>query len=152
MGQANPTKQPDDTRTKEQENRVNLAPLLGAATALMMESPLHQHLFISDMKWLLLPPLQLQQFRIFRKEGVPIGFISWAFLDEEAEERMLTGQIRLRPNEWNNGERLWLIDIVSPFGLYDDLIETVKREIFPGKEINYIQKTFETRKVLKFSK
>jgi cytolysin-activating lysine-acyltransferase len=132
---------------KEQEKansggqKVNLAPLLGAATALMMESPAHQHMFLADMKWLLIPPLQLQQFRIFRKGDVPIAYVSWAFLDEDTEKRVSNGQIKLRPDEWSKGESAWIIDLVAPFGGHDDILKALKKETLKGRKIHFLQAT-----------
>lgn len=118
---------------------MNLAPLLGAAIALMMESPFHQHMFLADMKWLLIPPLQLQQFIFFRKDETPIAFASWALLDSETEARVSKGQMRLKPEEWNKGDRLWIIDIVAPLGAHDDIIKKVKEERFPDQSLNFLQ-------------
>ena len=39
---------------------------LGQIVALMMQSPAHEHMFLSDMKWLVAPAVALRQFRIFR--------------------------------------------------------------------------------------
>lgn len=118
---------------------MNLAPLLGAAIALMMESPFHQHMFLADMKWLLIPPLQLQQFIFFRKHETPIAFASWALLDSETEARVSKGQMRLKPEEWNKGDRLWIIGIVASLGAHDDIIKKVKEERFPDQSLNFLQ-------------
>jgi len=38
--------QKQDNDNKDTEQKVNLAPLFGAATALMVESPFHRHMFL----------------------------------------------------------------------------------------------------------
>jgi cytolysin-activating lysine-acyltransferase len=105
----------------------------------MMESPTHQHLFLADMKWLVLPPVMLRQFRLFRQNGHPFAYASWAMLTEEAEARVKTGQTRLRPDEWTGGDRLWLIDLIAPFGAQQEIIRDLKDKVFGGKAVKTLQ-------------
>jgi hemolysin-activating ACP:hemolysin acyltransferase len=46
---------------------------------------------------------------------VPRAFVSWAYLSEEAETRFLRGD-RLTTQDWMSGDRLWLMDLVAPYG------------------------------------
>ena len=70
---------------------------------------------------------------------MPVAFVSWAFLDEEAEERVSKGQMRLRPDEWKRGDKVWLIDVVSPFGGSDAILSSIKEQIFPEQTVHYFQ-------------
>ncbi len=132
-------KVPSAEEVAGQQRKLNLVPVLGAISALMLDSPMHQHLFINDLKWLVVPPLRLQQFRLFQKDGMPVAFISWAFLDGEIEERVATGHMRLRPDEWNRGDRPWLVDIIAPFGGQDDALQKIKETVFPEQQLKFLQ-------------
>ena len=123
----------------KETGRTDLSAIVGAIAGLMMESPVHQHLFLSDMKWLVVPPVRLRQFRLFRRDGMPIAYASWAFLTEEAEARMKKGQVRLRPDEWNAGERRWLVDLIAPFGGQEQLVQHVKQKVFENKPLKMLQ-------------
>jgi len=58
----------------------------------------------------LLQPFNLNQYKIFYKDNQISAFICWAFLDEEYEEHFkLTSEV----NNWNCGDRVWLVDLVS---------------------------------------
>lgn len=58
----------------------------------------------------LLQPFNLNQYKIFYKDNQVSAFICWAFLDAEYEEHFkLTSQV----NNWNCGDRVWLVDLVS---------------------------------------
>ena len=58
----------------------------------------------------LLQPFNLNQYKIFYKDNQISAFICWAFLDAEYEEHFkLTSQV----NNWNCGDRVWLVDLVS---------------------------------------
>ena len=91
--------------SKQSGERIDISPLLGVVSALMMDSPAHQHFFLADMKWLVFPPVLQRQFRIYRNKGVPFAYVCWAFVNEETEVRLKAGEVRLRPDEWNNGDK-----------------------------------------------
>jgi len=63
------------------------AQILGQVCWLMMQSPAHKHMFVTDMEWLAIPAVISKQFRLYRTEKSPWAFVSWAFLDVEAENR-----------------------------------------------------------------
>ena len=64
-----------------------------------------------------------------------LAFASWAFLNEEAEQRLMTGKGRIAPGMWNSGDRVWLMDLVAPFGGRDDALKELKSAVFPGRTV-----------------
>ncbi|MGL4094406.1 toxin-activating lysine-acyltransferase [Agrobacterium cavarae] len=107
---------------------------VGHAVWLMSRSPLHKHLMITDIEWLVTPPIILGQFRLWEKSGNPLAFASWAYLNDEAEERIVTNGIRrLLPTDWKSGDQLWLIDFICPFGDHELVIKELKTLAVPGK-------------------
>ena len=117
---------------KSAPRRFDAVETLGSAVWLIMQSPAHQHLFATDFEWLLVPPIRLRQFRVFRRKGMPIAFASWAFLDEAVEARLAGGTVRLAPKDWRSGDRPWLIDLVAPFGGVNELVAHLKAQVFKG--------------------
>ncbi len=67
----------------------NLSELLGQAAWVMMRSAPHRHLFVGDLEWLLLPPIACKQFRLWRRDNMPVAFASWALLSDEVEARLI---------------------------------------------------------------
>ena len=113
---------------------------VGHACWLMSRSPLHKHLMLTDLEWLVLPPILLSQFRLWQKGGMPLGFASWAYLGEEASERLVEKGIRrLMPTDWKSGGDLWLIDFVAPLGGQEVMIQELKEKIFAGKSFKSLQ-------------
>ncbi len=110
---------------------------------LMLLSPAHKHLFIADLEWLVLPPVMARQFRLFRKDGRVIAYASWALLTEEAETRFSDGGTRgvrrLAPADWTAGDRLWLVDVIAPFGGADGVIKELREKVFAGRKIKTLQ-------------
>ncbi|SDF58063.1 MULTISPECIES: toxin-activating lysine-acyltransferase [Thalassobaculum] len=125
--------------------RDDMTRLLGQIVSLMGQSPAHRHIFISDLEWLVLPPLTKRQVRIWRRRterGVaPMVYASWAMVTEEVEKRLLQGQNRLRPNEWDGGSIPWLIDLVAPYGGGDAALNELVDQTFGGKAIKALVPT-----------
>ena len=130
-----------------QDNPNDPSGLLGAAVWLMLSSSAHKHLFVTDFEWLVVPPILAKQFRLFRRNNVPVGFISWALLDDEVEARIINGSVKLAPNEWTRGKKFWIIDVIAPFGGGDDMLKDLKENVFKDQVVKYIQADDDGRRV-----
>lgn len=110
----------------------------GEAVWLMSQMPSHKHMFLSDLEWLIQPPISHQQIRMFREKGLPVAFVTWALLDEEVEQRVIGGNVRLKPGDWKSGDRPWIMDIVCPFGGVQKVLDEVKKTVFPNQTVKTI--------------
>lgn len=125
--------------------RDDMTRLLGQIVSLMGQSPSHRHIFLADLEWLVLPPLTKRQVRIWRRRtergAAPVVYASWAMVTEEVEQRLLQGQHRLRPEEWDGGNIPWLIDLVAPYGGGDAALNELVEQTFGGKAIKALVPT-----------
>ena len=101
-------------------NKPTVSHMLGEITWLLTQSPTHKHFALADLEWLVMPPLLLEQYRVFHGETTPVGVALWASLSAEAEAKLNAGVGRLRPDEWKSGDRLWLVDLITPFATPDN--------------------------------
>lgn len=99
------------------------AEVIGAVTWLWMHSKRHRELPLMALSQALVPPVKTQQFILVngsRENGrvVPVAYIAWANLSEDAESRYLHAGATafLRPEDWSSGDRSWITDWVCPFG------------------------------------
>jgi cytolysin-activating lysine-acyltransferase len=114
---------------------VQASQVFGQVVSTMMQSPAHRHLLLSDLEWRVIPPIALQQYRLVQHKGAPAGFISWAFVDEETEQRLQQPDFRLRPQDWKSGERVWIIDVVTPPQQAKALVDKLTAELFKDREV-----------------
>jgi cytolysin-activating lysine-acyltransferase len=84
--------------------------------ALLARSPVHRTWSIADTERLILPPLALGQCLLIWDQGRVVAFASYARLTEEAEAGYLDGSRKLQPGDWNAGDRIWLVDVIAPYG------------------------------------
>ena len=104
--------------------------LLAQVIWLMTKSKQHRRWYFSDIENLVMPPIRLGQCIVFRHRKRPIGYLSWAFLDDEAEHAFVYGARESRPADWNSGDSMWWMDFVAPFGDLKKMGRQV-RKMFP---------------------
>ena len=105
---------------------------------LMNQIPSQRHHFYIDIDWHIMPPLVLNQAKLFMKEGVPRAYVSWALVNDDVQQRLAQGDLRLAPREWKSGKHLWLIDLVTPFGSPEAVIKELREQMFPTQSIKAV--------------
>jgi cytolysin-activating lysine-acyltransferase len=115
-----------------------IAEALGQVVWLLSQSRTHRELKIKDLEWSFMPALMAEQFRVFRfgplpglekldpasfapagftkenLEQLPLGVAIWAKLSAAAEAKLEKGEKLFAP-EWSSGDRVWLVELISPF-------------------------------------
>tara|TARA_R100000700_G_scaffold40154_2_gene54930 strand:- start:1699 stop:2214 length:516 start_codon:yes stop_codon:yes gene_type:complete len=91
---------------------------------------------LRSIKRVIAPAVLLNQYKIFRYAKKPVGFVTWAFFDEEAHNSFVHNFRLLRPSDFHSGNRLWIMDVCTradaPKGL-------------PRKMIRYLRERFADR-------
>ena len=122
--------------------------VLGQVVWLMMNMPQYRHVFLADLEWMVLPPILLNQYRLFHAGNRAVAFAAWAYLSEEAEARLQGPNPRLAPAEWKSGDRLWLIDLHAPFGHQDLALKELCATALNGKPFKMHRWTPQGRQVV----
>ena len=123
---------------KAQAQRVlDKLPLLGPVTWLMMQPGPGRHAFIADLEWRVMPPLVIDQAKLYMRDGMPLAFVTWAQLSEPVAARYRQAPHHLAPAEWRSGEQPWIIDLFAPFGGAQDVLKDL-HSTFPGKTIRQL--------------
>lgn len=95
---------------------------LGAMTFLASLSRYHKTRPLAQVQAGFDIPLRLSQYRVLRSNGYPRAFFTWAGLSPEAERHFAVDHAPLRPEQWNSGDSLWVVDLAAPFGHLDQVI------------------------------
>ncbi|MDZ7277220.1 toxin-activating lysine-acyltransferase [Pantoea eucrina] len=114
------------------DGNINEAEVFGSAVWLWMHSAQHRDAPLHTLPDLLLPIVKARQFVIASRGDQPVFFLSWMWLDAEAEQRYLTQPaIFTRQQDWQSGDRLWIRDWIAPFGDTPLMRQFVLQELFP---------------------
>ncbi|MBW4604999.1 MAG: toxin-activating lysine-acyltransferase [Calothrix sp. FI2-JRJ7] len=133
----NTTKSHILTPDKQQTNRIKSFSvqqrlnMIGSITHLMMSSPLHRKYNVADIAERFVPALIHNQFRYYEINGSPIGFVNWAWLSDEAEQKFMTGKYVLNLDEWLGGNNLWFPEFIAPFGHARLIVKDLRTNILP---------------------
>ncbi|NRA88503.1 MAG: toxin-activating lysine-acyltransferase, partial [Rhizobiales bacterium] len=107
--------------------------LIGDILRLWLVSNKHRSNNMLLFETLCMPPIHLNQFRIYRHNGRPIGYVVWAFLTEELGKQYIVGDFDFKSEYWNSGDQLWFIDVIAPYGHIDQIRHDLQHNIFPDK-------------------
>ncbi len=131
---------------------------MGEIVWLMSQSSIHRYLSLADLEWLLMPPILLRQYKLYRDEDQkPIAAALWAYLSEESEKKFLSVG-RLSPQDWGNnaqvnpekgimpnaGGALWLVELITPFhnennNHREQIVNDLVNSALKGQEIKILQ-------------
>jgi cytolysin-activating lysine-acyltransferase len=80
------------------------------------------------------PAVRLNQIGfLYNSKGSPVAFATWAFVTDEVAQTMLADpNYRMDISEWNEGDQLWLVDFVAPFGEARNLVRKLCSVYLPG--------------------
>ena len=115
---------------------VSKLPLLGAVTWLMMQHNTTRHTLISDLEWRVMPPLVLDQAKLYMRNNAPVAYVSWAKLSEKVANRYRSVPHQLTAGEWQSGEQIWVIDLYAPFGGATEVLQDLRDSVLKGVVIN----------------
>lgn len=133
------------------QSSKTVSQMLGEIVWLMSQSPVHKQLFIGDLEWFAMPAILLEQFRIFYGPNAPAAVAFWAMVSEETEQRLEGGAHKLRADEWQGGDRPWLIELVAPFGAHDEILADLSKSVFEGRPFKFHALNAEGQRVVKTS-
>lgn len=96
------------TNEEQYHIKVNAAMLLMSKSSARSTWPIDR-----AFDWIR-PPVLLGQIFFFRDSiGPNNGYVTWAYLTEETERRLIDNpNASFHLSEWNEGDRLWIMDLV----------------------------------------
>ncbi len=119
---------------EQSESSADFTRQLGVAALLMLQCRRYPHFPIACLQVWVHPPILLRQIKFFYDyKGNPIGYMTWAFLATDVEEKWISDpKTLLHFSEWNEGDRLWIMDFVVPSGFARTIAAYVSQTMFPA--------------------
>ncbi|MCE9898446.1 toxin-activating lysine-acyltransferase [Raoultella terrigena] len=105
---------------------------LGNAFELLAYSDLHKNYPIEYLYRDIYIPASLKQMQVYYdNDELPVGFITWASINSIVEGNIWNNYAGLSIKEWNCGERLFINDLVCPWGGSHFIVNDIKNRLFP---------------------
>ena len=83
-----------------------------------------------------MPPLMLDQAKLYMRDKSPLAYVSWACLSEDAAKRYQQAPHHLMPSDWKSGEQVWIVDLCAPFGGGQEVIKDLQANELADKMIH----------------
>jgi cytolysin-activating lysine-acyltransferase len=107
----------------------------GAVAHLMARSKHYRKLPMGCLNVWIEPALLTNQLAIFYRwnDGKPVGYMTWAFLAPDVEDRWKNDpKVLLHDSEWNEDGALWFMDFLALPGYCEDILEFIDQNMFAG--------------------
>lgn len=80
---------------------------------------------------------------LYYDQPKPIGVILWSRANEEVAEmfghlRSGMGITKLRPQDWQSGDEIWVVEAIAPFGGAEEMVKDLKAKVFADREVRYL--------------
>lgn len=132
------------------------AAALGYASMIMFRCKHSSRFQVGALYFWIIPAIDHQQIAFFfNSEATPIGYVSWAYLADDVEHRLLTDpNFLLHPSEWNEGGRTWIIDYCFPYGGIKESLHQIK-DIFRvqgSEQVSWVRRNpdYSIRKIVRY--
>ena len=112
--------------------------------AVLMRAPNYKNLRISDLEWLVIPPLLAGQCRValsrYSKDGpiVPVAAATWARVSALVDKRLsaeLDKPPLLRAGEWTSGDIWWLMTLAGEPQALAELLPQLQKLELKGRAV-----------------
>jgi hemolysin-activating ACP:hemolysin acyltransferase len=107
--------------------------MLGAIVRLMSQSGFHARMTVHQAVDRLRMPICLGQVKVYFNDfGQCMGYLTWAYLTPDVENRVMAGGQNsvLQDFEWNEGRSLWVMDLLVPGGAIRDILVDMRDHLF----------------------
>ncbi|WP_116091585.1 toxin-activating lysine-acyltransferase [Sphingomonas crusticola] len=117
------------TTYPESAFEMRVSAQLGHACRLLWATSGKKPVMLADVVRRLIAPVRLDQIEfLFNSHGVPIGYATWAFLSKDSGDKLAADPAYiLHLSEWNEGDQLWIVDMVAIPGQISNLVRKLRR-------------------------
>jgi hemolysin-activating ACP:hemolysin acyltransferase len=136
-----------DELAKRAAAAKQISATFGECVALLMRSPHYKHYSLTDLEWLLAPPLAMGQCLVAgaqdKTSGIsaPIALLLWATVSDDVDRRLtqnVSRPLRLRPDEWKSGDIPWIVAAEGDPRIMHELVTRLREERLKGKDVKAV--------------
>jgi hemolysin-activating ACP:hemolysin acyltransferase len=111
----------------------------------LMRSPNYRRYTLSDLEWLVIPPLLAGQFRIGQAKAdknqrsvTPVAVVLWASVSAEVDKKLMESEqssVQLKPEEWKSGDILWLMHAAGETRFVRQVVDELTKTTLKGRQV-----------------
>jgi cytolysin-activating lysine-acyltransferase len=85
-----------------------------------------------------MPPLVLDQAKLYMRDNAPVAYVSWAKLSEAVAGRYCAAPHQLAAGDWQSGTQIWIVDLYAPFGGAIEVLQDLRDTVLQGQVIHQL--------------
>ncbi|WP_219268653.1 toxin-activating lysine-acyltransferase [Pseudomonas sp. Xaverov 259] len=128
-------------------NLIEKARLIGFASWILMQCRRYSMLRFIDFRVWLIPAIDHKQIIFFFDDfDNPTGYVVWANLAPDSEQRLLNdSKFLLHESEWDEGSSTWIIDCCFPSGGLTYACQDLKKLFLSMnvKKVNWVRRNMD---------
>ncbi|MCY4324889.1 MAG: toxin-activating lysine-acyltransferase [Betaproteobacteria bacterium] len=131
----------EEERKAFQQFNATLSRMVGDVVRMMSMHSAYCHMFMSDIQWLVVPPLLAHQFKMMVTHNEEVlGCVIWAEVTDRVRDRIKKGSWALQPNEWRGGPNAIVMLVLAPPGsnLEAGFVQEVKKQHFAQRRLELV--------------
>ncbi|KZD21172.1 toxin-activating lysine-acyltransferase [Tardiphaga robiniae] len=110
----------------------------------LMHSPHYSRYTLSDLEWLVIPPLLAGQFRIGEAKAdknqrtvMPVAVALWASVSSEVDKRLMESEevLQMKPEEWKSGDILWILHTAGETRFVRQVVDELTKTTLKGRQV-----------------
>ncbi len=115
--------------------------MMGELFYLLTHSPFHRGYSVADIVAYFMVPIQRGQFRIYRTDTRPVGFVVWGWFSDTVAAAYAAGDYEVQGADWRSGPHLWFVEFVAPFGHANRLIDELRSGQFATDHGRFLRRS-----------
>lgn len=121
---------------KPGETQLKRGQTVGFVCDMARNSPLHAPMPVGGLMSILDAAMALEQVKVYFSDyGECMGYVVWAYLSPDVEQRFLRGKdLSLDLTEWNEGTCPWIVDFLVPRGSLRYVLHDLRDTVFKDHE------------------
>jgi len=49
-----------------------------------------------------------------------------------------SGRSRKKTQDWKSGDKLWIVEVIAPFGGAEEMVKDLKDKVFPSRQVSFL--------------
>lgn len=117
---------------EQSEFELRQSAAYGHAVRVLTSSRQHRNENVHTLAASLWPAVRLNQIAfLYNSKGAPVAFVTWAYVTGDVATLLEQDpDYRLDISEWNEGDQVWIVDLVAPFGDLRNLLRKLRATCF----------------------
>jgi len=112
--------------------RKDIYRVIGNAFELLAYSSVHCNYNIYYIKNFVITPALLNNVYVYYNDSQhPVAYFSWATITSIVEANLIDDNFIMAKEDWNSGQRLYIHDLIAPWGGGDSIVKDIKNTLFP---------------------